>query len=224
MLLGNADQLLVAGKRDRELHVWRASPCNLGRAARAATPAILTISHPIRNQSNSRSRPSHSQPLPLAPEIPQALDHITEIYRDELVVRLPWQRRDKWVKLSQYTPEDELCKMLKTYNRQLSEYTKIKIMLKNNLISLLDQTFPGANELFSSPVRADDGHEKWVDFIACFWHCECISSLSQRSFVEKYKKWCHKNGYYFSADKAEKIHLTSAGHFRTLPKNDLQKR
>jgi len=60
---------------------------------------------------------------------------------------------DKWVKLARYTPEDELRKTLKVYNRQLSEYTKIKTMMKNNLISLLDQTFPGANELFSSPRR-----------------------------------------------------------------------
>ena len=32
--------------------------------------------------------------------------------------------------------------------------------LKNNLISLLDTTFPGANRLFSSPPRTD-GSEKW---------------------------------------------------------------
>lgn len=55
---------------------------------------------------------------------------------------------DKWTKLMRYTPENELRKMLKVYNRQLSEYTKLKTMLKNNLISLLDQTFPGVNKLF----------------------------------------------------------------------------
>ena len=32
--------------------------------------------------------------------------------------------------------------------------------LKNNLISLLDTAFPGANRLFSSPPRTD-GSEKW---------------------------------------------------------------
>lgn len=130
---------------------------------------------------------------------------------------------DKWVKLSPYTPQDERRRILKTYNRQLSEYTKIKTMLKNNLISLLDQTFPGANELFSSPAKQSDGHEKWIDFVAVFWHCECISSLSKNAFTEKYRKWCSKKGYQFSAQKAEDIYLASADLFSTLPKNDFAK-
>lgn len=130
---------------------------------------------------------------------------------------------DKWVKLARYTPEDELRKTLKVYNRQLSEYTKIKTMMKNNLISLLDQTFPGANELFSSPARQSDGHEKWIDFVANFWHCECITPLSQRAFTERYEKWCRKNSYNFSTQKAEDVYFSSAGHFCTLPKNDFTK-
>lgn len=130
---------------------------------------------------------------------------------------------DKWTKLAGYTPENELRKTLKVYNRQLSEYTKIKAMLKNNLISLLDQTFPGINAVFSSPARESDGHEKWIDFVACFWHCACICELSPRMFTEKYEKWCRKHGYNFSADKAEEIYFTSAGRFGTLPKNDFTK-
>jgi transposase len=81
---------------------------------------------------------------------------------------------DKWVKLKRYCPVDELRKTLKTYNRQLDEYMRVKVMLKNNLISLTDQTFPGVNNLFSSPARESDGHEKWIDFLSRFWHCECV--------------------------------------------------
>lgn len=130
---------------------------------------------------------------------------------------------DKWAKLAQYTPENETRKTLKVYNRQLSAYTRMKTMLKNNLISLLDQTFPGANELFSSPARISDGHEKWIDFVACFWHCECVSSLSQTAFTRAYEKWCHKNSYNFSDNKAEEVHSAAAEHFGTLPKNDFIK-
>jgi transposase len=130
---------------------------------------------------------------------------------------------DKWAKLPRYMPEDDLRKMLKVYNRQLGEYSKLKTMLKNNLIALLDQTFPGVNELFSSPARESDGHEKWIDFVAHFWHQECVSSLSQRIFTERYEKWCRKNKYHFSTDKAEEIYFASAGNFGTLPKNDFTK-
>lgn len=130
---------------------------------------------------------------------------------------------DKWVKLQRYTPEDALRKTLKTYNRQLGEYTKMKTMLKNNLISLLDQTFPGANELFSSPARQSDGHEKWIDFVRQFWHCACVSSLSQAAFTKSYETWCRKNSYHFSTSKAVAIHTVAAEAVATLPKDDFTK-
>ena len=41
--------------------------------------------------------------------------------------------------------------MLKICYRQYQQYSKVQTMLKNNLISLLDTTFPDANRLF--PVR-----------------------------------------------------------------------
>lgn len=59
--------------------------------------------------------------------------------------------------------------MLKNCYRQYEHFSKIRTMMKNNLISLLDVTFPDANRLFSSPRRAD-GSEKWLDFIETFWH------------------------------------------------------
>lgn len=127
---------------------------------------------------------------------------------------------DKWAKLTRYEPTDEHRRMLKTYNRQLSEYTKIKTMLKNNLISLLDQTFPGVNELFSSPAREKDGHEKWIDFVSAFPHCHCVASLSKQKFTDKYEKWCHKNGYNFCADKADQAYSAALNCLPTLPNND----
>ena len=78
-----------------------------------------------------------------------------------------------WVSLKQYVTEDDNRLLLKTCNRQYRQYMKQKVALKNNLIALLDQTFPGINKLFTSPVR-ENGHEKWVDFAAKFWHCDCV--------------------------------------------------
>jgi len=127
-----------------------------------------------------------------------------------------------WLDLQRFVPEDELRRTLKVCNRQCNKYTKVKVMLKNNLISLLDQTFPGVNELFASPIR-DDGHEKWVDFAEKFWHCDCITPLTQRAFSERYAKWCHKYGYHYSESKAEEIYFASAGHFDTLPMCDATK-
>lgn len=73
---------------------------------------------------------------------------------------------------------DAIRYQLKILNRQCNLYTKSKAMMKNNLIALLDQTYPGVNDLFDSPVR-EDGHQKWVDFTAEFWHMDCVRSMSQ---------------------------------------------
>jgi transposase len=100
---------------------------------------------------------------------------------------------DRWVDLARYIPEDDVRQTLKIYNRQYNQYMKLKVMLKNNLIALLDQTFPGVNTLFKSPPR-EDGHEKWVDFAEKFWHCECVRGLSENVFKERYRKWCEKAG------------------------------
>lgn len=94
---------------------------------------------------------------------------------------------DHWRTLPQYFPEEDTRLLLKNCYRQYQQCTKLRTMLKNNLISLLDQCFPEANRLFTSPPRAD-GSEKWVDFIAAFWHCECVCGLSEKAFTLRYQK------------------------------------
>ena len=89
---------------------------------------------------------------------------------------------DHWLTLPRYVPQEDTRLMLRTCYRQYQQYSKVQTMLKNNLISLLDTAFPDANRLFASPPRAD-GSEKWVDFVAAFWHCECVCGLSEKSFV-----------------------------------------
>ena len=98
---------------------------------------------------------------------------------------------DRWLQLVEYVPEDEIRQTLKICNRQYNQYNKLKTMLKNNLIALLDGTFPDVNKLFKSPSRKNDGHEKWVDFALKFWHSECVCGISERQFKDKYERWCN---------------------------------
>lgn len=125
---------------------------------------------------------------------------------------------DNWAALREYTPMEAVRQQLKNASRQLALYTKMKTGLKNNLIALLDMTWPGVNTLFDSPVRAD-GHQKWVDFAYTFWHADCVCLLAEDAFVEKYRMWCKRKGYNFSQCKAEDIYIESMGHFTTLPKS-----
>lgn len=129
----------------------------------------------------------------------------------------------KWEKLKQYIPDEESRILLKTYNRQLGEFMKIRISQRNNLVSLTDQVFPGVNKLFTSVARDSDGHEKWADFLMRFWHAERISKISFVVFSEKYKSWCRKHGYNYSKSKADSIYLIAKDAVCTLPMNDFTK-
>ena len=75
---------------------------------------------------------------------------------------------DNWASLRQYEDMDSIRIQLKTLNAQFSFFMKQKVAAKANLIALLDQTYPGVNKLFKSPVRPD-GSEKWVDYACSFW-------------------------------------------------------
>ena len=52
-----------------------------------------------------------------------------------------------------------------------------------------------------------NGHEKWIDFVLKYPHSECISKKPLSIFLKSYSIWCHKYGYNFSKEKAEKIYV-----------------
>ena len=129
---------------------------------------------------------------------------------------------DNWSELREHTTMDKLREQLKILNRQYSLYGKNKTAFKNNLIALLDQSFPGANAYFGSPTR-EDGSQKWVDFAASFWHVDCVRGLSLNAFTERYHKWCKRHGYNFNAATVAEIYEDAKELVPTLPKNESTK-
>ena len=129
---------------------------------------------------------------------------------------------DRWLSLPRYIPEEDTRLLLKNCYRQYKQYSKVQTVLKNNLISLLDTTFPNANRLFNNAVRTD-GSEKWVDFVSEFWHCKCVSKHSEKVFTNKYQRWCKKHGYNFSEEKAHRIYTEASRHIGVMPLSDTTK-
>ena len=121
-----------------------------------------------------------------------------------------------WNDLERYSSEDDTRLLLKTYCRQFYKYSEIKTSLKNNLISILDQSFPDCNTFFTSPVRSD-GHQKWIDFAGRFWHCDCVRKYSLSRFTSVYNSWCKRNGYSASEKKALQIYTSAKGSIPSLP-------
>ena len=129
---------------------------------------------------------------------------------------------DNWQDLRQHTSMDTKREQLKLMNRQFNFYMKQKTAAKNNLVALIDQTYPGVNTLFKSPARSD-GHQKWVDFIDSFWHVDCVRKTGIKAFSDRYHKWCLRNGYYFQPDKPKEILAASRELLPTLPKDTMTK-
>jgi len=129
---------------------------------------------------------------------------------------------DNWAQLREYTPMDTIRYELKTLNRQFHLASKNRTACSNNLVALLDQSFSCVRGWFDSPVRKD-GSQKWVDFAMTFWHVDCVRSVSQAAFSERYRKWCKRHGYLFSAEKASLIHREAREMIALIPKSATSK-
>ncbi len=122
-----------------------------------------------------------------------------------------------WEDIHPYTSLDDTRSLLKQMNSQRDFYVKQKVTAKVSLISLLDMTFPGANEIFVSCARPD-GSEKWIDFVSSFWHVDCVRKLGLKAFTERYHAFCKRYEYLFSKRKAREIFEASKELVATVPK------
>ena len=121
-----------------------------------------------------------------------------------------------------YTPMDTIRYDLKTMNRQFQLAIKQKTATANNLIALQEQSFPGIRKLFDSPVRSD-GTQKWVDFTHDFWHVDCVRCGSLNAFTERYRKWCKRNRYQFSTEKAAEVYALAKSAVVLVQKTSVTK-
>ena len=151
-------------------------------------------------------------------------DSLRKVKSDKAdAVKIARYALDKWQNLKQYSLMDELRNQLKTMNRQFGFYMKHKTAMKNNLIGILDQTYPGVNTYFDSPARSD-GSQKWVDFASIYWHADCVRKMSLNAFTDHYQKWCKRKKYNFSKSKAEEIYGKAKELVPVLPKDEITKR
>ncbi len=124
---------------------------------------------------------------------------------------------DNWAELRQYSSMDNTRSQLKTLNSQFSFFMKQKVSAKANLIALLDNTYPGVNNLFSSPAR-EDGSEKWVDYAYSFWHVDCVRKIGLKAFTERYEAFCRKHHYIYQPSKPEELFSASRELVAVFPK------
>ena len=129
---------------------------------------------------------------------------------------------DNWADLRDFTPMDAIRYDLKTLNRQFQLASKQRTASANNLIALLEQSFPGIRKCFDSPVRSD-GTQKWVDFAHSFWHVDCVRKQPFPAFCERYRKWCKRHAYLFKLSNAEEVYALAKRAVVLTPKSKVVK-
>ena len=129
---------------------------------------------------------------------------------------------DNWTSLHEYSAMDTTRAELKTLNSQFNFFMKQKTSAKTNLIALLDETYPGVNKLFDSPVRSD-GSEKWVDYAYSFWHVNCVLDSGLKVFTERYQNFCKHHRYEYQPDKPGAIYEQAKSLVPAVPKDPIYK-
>ena len=72
---------------------------------------------------------------------------------------------DSWANLKQYSLMDELRSQLKTMNRQFDFYMKHKTAMKNNLIGLIDQTYPAPTPISTALPARTAVRNGWISLV-----------------------------------------------------------
>ena len=111
---------------------------------------------------------------------------------------------ERWFKLRNFEPSDEIREQLKFLSRQYTRYIDIQTKLKIQLTTLIDKTFPGIKEIIDSENR----YHLLLDIYEKYSYPDLVLLKSKTMFVndiEKMaKKYRHKVGRIIGENIYEK--------------------
>ena len=154
-------------------------------------------------------------------------------YKDNSLRRVKTDRADSlkiasyglayWDDLKAQTPDDAARSVLRNLSRLYERLIVTSGVMRNGLIAVLDQSFPGVNTLFVYHITTKSGHFKWVDFVRRFYHARSVCGISKNAFDESYRKWCGRTGYHYFYADVDKIYTFAKQCVPVLPKDSSTK-
>lgn len=101
---------------------------------------------------------------------------------------------DKWFKLRNFEPTDNIREQLQFLSRQYSQYIKIQTDLKIQLTNLIDKTFPGIKKI----VDEENRYELLLDIYEKYSYPSLVMEKNKDDFINDInimaKKYRHKVG------------------------------
>lgn len=127
---------------------------------------------------------------------------------------------DNWFK-----PIDDCDNPIVNYNqlrllsRQYNQYINMRVKCKLTLLNITERTMPNIDKLIENDSQ-NIKRDKFNSFVAKFIHYDNISSLTEKQFINEYKKWAKKEGYQQSVQKAKQIYAIAIDSIPTLSSKD----
>lgn len=123
---------------------------------------------------------------------------------------------ERWHKLIEYTPSDEIYSELRFLSRQYDEQMTLKVMKKIHLSGLIEVTFPGLKKIFNG----DSVYMLMLDVYKKYYHPSLVLSKSKSSFIKDVEKISKKTGHRVGTRVAEEMYSLAIECIPSSPFNE----
>lgn len=123
---------------------------------------------------------------------------------------------ERWHKLIEYTPSDEIYSELRFLSRQYDEQMTLKVMKKIHLSGLIEVTFPGLKKIFNG----DSVYMLMLDVYKKYYHPSLVLSKSKSSFIKDVEKISKKTGHRVGTRVAEEMYSLASECIPSSPFNE----
>lgn len=123
---------------------------------------------------------------------------------------------ERWHKLIEYTPSDEIYSELRFLSRQYDEQMTLKVMKKIHLSGLIEVTFPGLKKIFNG----DSVYMLMLDVYKKYYHPSLVLSKSKSSFIKDVEKISKKTGHRVGTRVAEEMYSLASEFIPSSPFNE----
>lgn len=127
---------------------------------------------------------------------------------------------DNWFKPNVYNDNTIVnYKQLRFLSRQYNQYINMRVKCRLALLNITERTMPNIDKLLENDSQ-NIKRDKFNSFVARFIHYDYITCLTEKQFINEYKKWAKKEGYQQSEQKAKQIYATAIDSIPTLSSKD----
>lgn len=123
---------------------------------------------------------------------------------------------EKWFKLRNFKPSDDIRNQLQFLSRQYSEYISIQSALKIQLTNLIDKTFPGIKEI----VDAEDRYQLLLDIYEKYSYPSLVLEKKKVSFINDIEKMAKKYRHKVGRTIGENIYTKAPTIITSCPYNE----